>query len=576
MNAFMISSSTVKNWERLGTSDSSKLTKRANKVRSKKRIIPLEYITIKSNIPVIESIVNKIIYCGLDYKSSIYTLCLKQLELNGILHNSNVQQVLAEYSALGIVPELKHCELPTNEFDVIGSIYQSLLLEGDKNSMGSYYTPKKVASNMTENLDFKAGQTFLDPCCGSGAFLLSLNCEDPSLLYGIDNDPIAVMIAKTNILCKYCKLDFIPSIYCFNFLESNSLFNHAAISDKTFDYICTNPPWGAVTNESEKLNEITSGETFSYFFVTSFNKLSPGGIVRFLFPESILNVKAHKDIRLFMLENCSLKAITFYKESFSGVVTSYVDILASNTTPVEVLNVTKDGETFGISIDCFRKTDNLVFNILTNVDISIIEKIKNTSPYNLSQSIWALGIVTGNNKEKLSDSPIQGMEPIFTGKEITPYVLKPAKKYVFYDRSQFQQVAKDEIYRSPEKLVYKFISNRLVFAYDDHGSLFLNSANILIPSIPGMSVKTIMAFLNSDLYSFLYRKLFGEIKILKGNLLELPFPNIPAETNANIEQIIDQFIVSQEDSLICKLQKIIYDIFHLTEDEIEYIRSQVK
>ena len=168
------------------------------------------------------------------------------------------------------------------------------------------------------------------------------------------------------------------------------------------------------------------------------------------------------------------------------------------------------------------------------------------------------------------------MEPIFTGKEITPYVLKPAKKYVFYDRGQFQQVAKDEIYRSPEKLVYKFISDKLVFAYDDNKSLFLNSANILIPSISGMSVKTVMAFLNSDLYSFLYRKLFGEIKILKGNLLELPFPAISDEINAEIEQIIDQIIIFKDDSLICKLQKIIYDIFQLTEDEVEYISTQNK
>ena len=91
-----------------------------------------------------------------------------------------------------------------------------------------------------------------------------------------------------------------------------------------------------------------------------------------------------------------------------------------------------------------------------------------------------------------------------------------------------------------------------------------------------MSVKTVMAFLNSDLYSFLYRKLFGEIKILKGNLLELPFPAISDEINAEIEQIIDQIIIFKDDSLICKLQKIIYDIFQLTEDEVEYISLQIK
>jgi hypothetical protein len=278
---------------------------------------------------------------------------------------------------------------------------------------------------------------------------------------------------------------------------------------------------------------------------------------------------------MFILENCSLRAITFYKESFTGVVTSYIDILACNSVPTEKVCVTRDGYTFDILVDNFRKSDNLVFNILTDIDNSIIEKIKRISPYDLSQSIWALGIVTGNNKEKLYDVPNQGMEPIFTGKEISPYALKPVKKYVYYNRDQFQQVAKDEIYRAPEKLVYKFISNKLVFAYDNNQSLFLNSANILIPSVPGMSVKTVMAFLNSNLYTFLYRKLFGEIKILKGNLLELPFPKISSKVNSEIEQLIDQIIVSKEELMISSLQRMIYDLFQLNEEEIEYIESQI-
>ena len=47
---------------------------------------------------------------------------------------------------------------------------------------------------MVENLDFSNGQTFLDPCCGSGAFLLTIDNVKPSQLFGIDIDPIAVFI----------------------------------------------------------------------------------------------------------------------------------------------------------------------------------------------------------------------------------------------------------------------------------------------------------------------------------------------------------------------------------------------
>ena len=576
MNISSISNATARNWERLGTNEAGKLTKRANKVKSKKRIIPYEYISHKKNIQLLEALVEIIISNNYSYMDCIYTLCLSQLKSHDIYENQNVQQVLSEYINNSIIEELTHYPLPTNEFDFIGAIYQALLFEGNKNRMGSYYTPQKVSIHMTQNLDFSFKQKFLDPCCGSGSFLLSLNCNDPNLIYGIDNDAVAVMIAKINLLCKYSNIQFIPHVYCLNYLEANSLLVCNPVLDELFDYIYTNPPWGAVTSGLDDSLPIQSGESFSMFFFQSFLKLKPNGFIRFLFPESILNVKVHKDIRSFILNNCSLRTITFYKENFTGVVTSYVDILVCNADPSEKVDVIRDGKNFSIMTDSFRKTDNLIFNILTSIDISIIEKVKKISPYDLSQSIWALGIVTGNNKEKISDAPKQGMEPIFTGKEITQYILKPAKKYVFYDRKQFQQVAKDEIYRSPEKLVYKFISNKLVFAYDDKKRLFLNSANILIPSIPGMSVKTVMAFLNSDLYSFLYKKLFGEIKILKGNLLELPFPAISVETNIEIERIIDQVIISQNASLVRTLQKIIYDVFQLTEDEVEYISSQIK
>lgn len=107
---------------------------------------------------------------------------------------------------------------------------------------------------------------------------------------------------------------------------------------------------------------------------------------------------------------------------------------------------------------------------------------------------------------------------------MTPYRLKPLKLFIRYNRNELQQVAKEKYYRAKEKLVYKFVSDKLVFAYDESATLVLNSANILIPRAPTMSTKTVLAFLNTELYQYLYRVLFAEIKILKGNLLQLPFP----------------------------------------------------
>jgi hypothetical protein len=150
----------------------------------------------------------------------------------------------------------------------------------------------------------------------------------------------------------------------------------------------------------------------------------------------------------------------------------------------------------------------------------------------------------------------------------------PCKNYIEYKRENFQQVAPDRIYRSKEKLVYKFISKNLTFAYDNKQSLFLNSANILIPEIEGMSTKTCMAFLNSDLFKYIYMKKFGEIKILKGKLMQLPFPVIDNNENLEIEKMVDE-VLNGNDEYKEIINNKIYEIFDITPKEITYIKNQI-
>lgn len=166
------------------------------------------------------------------------------------------------------------------------------------------------------------------------------------------------------------------------------------------------------------------------------------------------------------------------------------------------------------------------------------------------------------------------MEKIYTGKEIQPYSLKPAKNYIYYTRNELQQVAKEEIYRASEKLVYKFISKKLIFSYDNSSSLFLNSANILIPFIPDMSIKTVAAFLNSPLFQFIYLKLFGEIKILKGNLLQIRFPKISSNLDKKISNLVDK-VLEGNITEIKTIEKIIFSVYGLTKNEIQYIQDVV-
>ncbi|OUO94303.1 TaqI-like C-terminal specificity domain-containing protein [Cloacibacillus sp. An23] len=569
-----VSDATVRNWEKLKTTLIGRLTTRANKRKSQKRFIPLEYNCNKDNIPFVQGILEYIDANNLDIMSSMYSLGISLLNNAKIYNKQHVKSTLKEYEYVDVVDELTRLKIPDDEFDILGLIYQSYLQEGQKNIIGSYYTPQRITHNLTSRFDFSNGELFLDPCCGSGAFLLSVKVKNPNQIYGIDNDKIAVLISKINILLKYKDIEFIPHIYCLDFLMGNSITQRHPVFEKRFDYIATNPPWGAMRDNYKYIETITSKETFSYFFVRAYAQLKKGGIIRFLFPQAILNVKIHKDIRKFILNTAKLASITIYDDMFSSVTTKYVDIECGSNANNEIFYMYTNTEKRAIAIKTVYETENLIFNLLSYEDISIIQCVKNKGKFSLTNSTWALGIVTGDNKGKLSSKCFCGMEKIYTGKEIQPYFLSPAKNYILYDRANLQQVAKEEIYRAPEKLVYKFISNKLVFAYDDSASLFLNSANILIPAIPSMGIKTVMAFLNSTLYQFLYIKLFGEVKILKGNLNELPFPEITQEENDNLTLLVDE-VLSGNRFKREVIDNYIFSIYGLSGKQITYIRSVI-
>lgn len=561
----VISETTRRNWNRLNTAEASRLTKRANKRLSSKKILPLEYFTNKTNQKVVLDILTALDGTQYAIVDLLCTIAENLFESVGILNNKNVQSILAEYSYTRIESIFKS-KIPTDERDLLGIVYQSSMMEGTKNQKGSYYTPHNVTTSMVSSLTFHKGQTFIDPCCGSGAFLLSVSCPNPKQLYGVDSDPIAVMITKFNLLLRYPQDDFIPNVICGNFLLENPYRRYS------FDYVVTNPPWGAFIGNTDDIEEIISQETFSLFFVKSYQQVKENGIVRFLLPEAILNVKVHKDIRSFILKNCCLNSITVYDGSFSGVVTGFIDIECQKREKSNSVRINKDDLSFDVDITVFLENENNVFCFLNRMDAEIVNQCKKVGKYNLEESIWALGIVTGDNKKKLKATPAPGLEAIYTGKEIIPYGLKAPKHYITYDRRRFHQVAKEEYYRVPEKLVYKFISNKLVFAYDNKQRLFLNSANILIPQIPGMNIKTVMALLNSELFSFLYQKMFGEVKILKGNLLQLPFPEIRTEQDCRISALVDR-IMEGTTVEVESLQGEIYSLFNLSREQIKHIRG---
>lgn len=549
----LISEATKKNWKRLNVDSTelqTRLSKRANKRFSKKTFIPIEYFSNNKNLEILEEILTY----SKDIKTTIYSLSVNLLCANKLLDSDNpyIAEILNEFYTGQPDENLLNINLPLEEKDFLGIVYQSLLSEGAKNQKGSYYTPQKII----DEIDFNPNKDvkFLDPCCGTGSFLLFAadKIKNPQNIFGCDLDNTACFIAKINLIIKYKNIKFRPNIFNCDFLLTNK------IKDK-FDIIGTNPPWGAVTNKKYKQQfpQIKSGETYSYFIYKAEKYLKNNGNMFFVLPESIMNVKVHSDIREFILKNFQISKINVSGRAFSGVLSNTVTLqLTKAKNKNNTILIKKENKVLNINQNFYINNYNYNFSILDNVDAEILEKIYSIPHKKLDdESIWAIGIVTGNNAKFISENSTEG-EKIYSGKNITREGISNTNKYINYQRKNFQQTAAEDIYRAREKLVYKFISKRPVFAYDDKQRLFLNSANILIPKLEGYSIRNIMTFLNSELFEYIYVKKFNEIKILKGNLMELPFPN----TAKNINNITNEKI---------------FEIFNLTPDEINHIKSEL-
>ena len=124
-----------------------------------------------------------------------------------------------------------------------------------------------------------------------------------------------------------------------------------------------------------------------------------------------------------------------------------------------------------------------------------------------------------------------------------------------WNKKNFQQIAPTKIYRAKEKLLYKFVSNKLIFAYDNNKTLSLNSCNILIPRIENLDIKYILAILNSRIIDFYYQKNYPSLKVLKSALEELPIPNISLKEQQPIIKLVDKILTVNDSKQIEKYKK---------------------
>lgn len=506
----------------------------------------------KQSIALIQQVCHQLSTLKLSHYQILSTLGI-------ILFRRNKQQSHIEQLQLTtkvnqqLLEELQHLLPDNSHIDILGIAYQHLRSDGNKAQAGAIYTPLWVAKRQIQT-HLKQGDNFLDPCCGTGSYLLVAIRHLKELgvkkwwsqIYGADIDELAVLCARIN-----CQLE-IPAdeqasvtIRC-----CNSLLERETIASMAphFDLIASNPPWGVHFSQQE-LNKlvkhaphIKSKESFAYFIDLAFKLLQGEGKLSYLLPESICHIGQHRDTRKQVLTS-GLSSINAYKNLFKGLMTDVVQLDIDVANKPQQVDIITEKESYQIPVSQFKESLDFTFDFYMHPkDFAIVQQIEQKDHRCLkAHASWALGIVTGNNMAFLASSPAQSYEPIYRGKHIQPYSLSKSDEYIAFQPQQYQQCAKPELYRAPQKLIYRFIADRLVVAFDDKQSLSLNSANILIPD-ESFNIKYVLAALNADYASFYFKKRFHAIKVLRKHLEHIPIPTLPKDKELQVIAHVDEIL----------------------------------
>lgn len=458
--------------------------------------------------------------------------------------------------------------------DLLGLAYMALTNLSARKTAGRYYTPANIVDELVSySLALTKARLPLtiDPCCGSGNFLLKLyialrsrlmtgsSCSVSEIeallagkLFGYDIDSIAILLCRINLLLVASNAACIaPHI---SVQARNSL--HTVWEDGPYDLVLGNPPWGCrfsaeqMASLQKQYCTAPTRESFAIFLEQGLKQLKPDGVLSYVLPQSLLNVQLYTCVRKLLVESTKIKRIRLLGNSFRRIYAPAIALscIKKNPDARHLIMVSKAGRSREIAQQRFAHNQQHIFNILaTDADQNLICKMKRIrgNKYLQGEAKFALGIVTGNNRQFVLKQPLPGAEVILRGNDVYKYNLSPGKNYIIFTPDRFQQVAPTWLYRAEEKLIYRFINKHLIFAYDNQQTLSLNSANILIPNLAGASLKYVLAVLNSRCAQFFFNRTFASVKILRKHIESIPIPPCSTAVEAELTDLVESLIETE-------------------------------
>ena len=246
---------------------------------------------------------------------------------------------LSDDMVFRIVEILQDISLAKTDLDSKGRAFEKFLGKFFRGEYGQYFTPRQIVEFMVKMLAPNARDLVIDPACGSGGFLLySLNLvrERVNKDYEGDQDTIKDIIWRfankqifgieiNDRIARVAMMDMVihedghSNIECANALQHFEDFDpRRDIKPNKYDFVFTNPPFGAVEKDQKilelyelgsKNRKRKSQKTEILFIERCLNLLRIGGKMGIVLPDGILTNSSLKYVRDFIEANARILAV---------------------------------------------------------------------------------------------------------------------------------------------------------------------------------------------------------------------------------------------------------------------------
>lgn len=301
-------------------------------------------------------------------RRAIFDALADELDFEAIYGRDGVLDALpipdtARVEVEDFLDELDEYALTEFDHDVVGHLYQRLVPQDERRSLGQYYTPPKLVDFVTRTTVRDEDDVVLDPACGSGAFLVRAYNRLRELgddaghetilsqLYGVDVNRFPVHLAALNLAVRDFdaetreldveRADFFdvesgqppPSGERAGGADAAGRPEENGDFPTQVDAVVANPPYvrqelvdkercrGHLDRNGFSVDIDERSDIYCYFFTHASEFLSANGRMGMVTPDKWLTVGYGEGLRQFFLDRFEIRAVvSFPNRAFSDAL----------------------------------------------------------------------------------------------------------------------------------------------------------------------------------------------------------------------------------------------------------------